>query len=105
MSEKDSLTKLYEIESRSRLFGEPYSRVDLGTLLAQNEYIGAVIKQADFYQSLPLISRTFDNGLNDEIIQYLENAINSTVQGVAYADALKTAKKGVDQVLTKYKIE
>ena len=105
LSEKDSLTKLYEIESRSRLFGEPYSRVDLGTLLAQNEYIGAVIKQADFYQSLPLISRTFDNGLNDEIIQYLENAINSTVQGVAYADALKTAKKGVDQVLTKYKSE
>ena len=105
LSEKDTLTKLYETESKLRLFGEPYSRVDLGTLLAQNEYVGAVIKQADSYVSLPLISRTFDNGLNDEIIQYLENAVNSTVQGVAYADALKTAKQGVDQVFSKYKIE
>ena len=99
------MTKLYEIESKLRLFGEAYSRVDLGSLLAQNEYVGAVIKQADFYESLPLISKTFDNGINDEIIQYLENAVNATVQGVAYADALKTAKKGVDQVFTKYKIE
>ena len=105
LSEKDTLTKLYEIESKNRLFGEPYSRVDLGTLLAQNEYVGAIIKQADSYVSLPLISRTFDNGLNDEIIQYLENAVNSTVQGVAYADALQTAKQGVDQVFSKYKIE
>ena len=103
--EKDNLTKLYETESKLRLFGEPYSRVDLGSLLAQNEYVGAVIKQADFYESLPLISKTSDNGMNDEIIQYLENAINATVQGVAYADALRTAKKGVDQVFTKYKIE
>ncbi len=103
--EKETLTKLYEVESKVRRFGEPYSRVDLGPLLAQNEYVGAVIKQADSYVSLPLISRTFDNGLNDEIIQYLENAVNSTVQGVAYGDALKTAKQGIDQVFTKYKIE
>ncbi|OGK22717.1 hypothetical protein A3C98_02790 [Candidatus Roizmanbacteria bacterium RIFCSPHIGHO2_02_FULL_37_15] len=103
--EKETLTKLYETESKLSLFGEPYSRVDLGSLLAQNEYIGAVIKQADFYVSAPLIVRTFDNGLNDEIIQYLENAVNSTAQGVSYVDALKTAKKGVDQVFSKYKVE
>ncbi|OGK10326.1 hypothetical protein A2767_07185 [Candidatus Roizmanbacteria bacterium RIFCSPHIGHO2_01_FULL_35_10] len=103
--EKDSMTKLYEIEAKFRRFGEPYSRVDLGSLLAQNEYSGAVIKQADAYVSIPLISRTYDNGLNDEIVQYLENAVNATVQGVAYADALSTAKQGVDQVFKKYKIE
>lgn len=103
--EKENLTKLYENESKFRRFGEPYSRVDLGSLLAENEYVGAVIKQADAFVSLPLISRTYDNGLNDEIIQYLENAVNSTVQGVAYPDAFKTAKQGVDQVFAKYKIE
>src|SRR3990167_6050786 len=37
--EKDNLTKLYEIESKLRRFGEPYSRVDLGYLLVQNEFI------------------------------------------------------------------
>lgn len=104
LSEKESLTKLYEIASRYRLFGEPYSRVDLNSLLIQNQYIGPVIKQADNFVSLPLISRTYDNGLNDEIIKYLENAINSTIEGVSYQEALKVADQGIKQVLTKYNI-
>lgn len=104
LTEKETMTKLYEIQSKFRLFGEPYSRVDLGQLLVQNEYLGAVIKQADYYVSLPLISRTYDNGLNDEIIQYLENAINSTAQGVSYSEALKNVSQGIKQVLSKYNI-
>ena len=104
LTEKENMTKLYEIQSRLRPYGEPYSRVDLASLLAQNQYLGAVIKQADNFVSLPLISRTYDNGLNDEIIKYLENAINSTAQGVSYSEALKTAKQGVTQVFTKYNI-
>lgn len=103
--QKDTMTKLYEIETRLRPFGEPYSRVDLAPLLAQNEYVGAVIKQADTYASIPVIKRTYDNGLNDEIIQYLENAVNATIQGVSYTEALKTASEGVKQVFTKYKVE
>ena len=102
--EKENLTKFYELASRQRLFGEPYSRVDLATLLLQNEYLGAVIKQADYFVSAPMISRTFDNGLNDEIVKYIENAINATVEGVSYQEALKTAKQGVDQVFSKYQL-
>ncbi|MFH0979587.1 MAG: sugar ABC transporter substrate-binding protein [Candidatus Roizmanbacteria bacterium] len=104
LTEKDNLTKLYEIESRLRPFGEPYSRIDLAPLLSQNQYLGAVIKQANNFVSIPLISRTYDNGLNDELIKYLENAINSTIQGVTYSEALKTAKEGVAQIFTKYNI-
>jgi phosphoserine aminotransferase len=73
--------------------------------LAQNEYLGAVIKQADSYMSIPIIKRTYDAGLNDELIQYIENAVNATIQGVSYQEALKTASEGVNQVFTKYKIE
>ncbi|MBI2641394.1 extracellular solute-binding protein [Candidatus Roizmanbacteria bacterium] len=102
---KENMTKLYELQSKVRLFGEPYSRVDLGELIAQNEYIGAVIKQADNYVSIPSVSRTYDNGLNDEIVAYLENAVNATIQGVSYGEALTTAKNGVDQVLDKYQIK
>lgn len=105
LSEKENMTKLYELQSRIRPFGEPYSRVDLAPSLAQSEYLGAVIKQANDFVSLPLISRTFDNGLNDEIIKYIENAINSTIQGVSYSEALKTASAGVVQVFTKYNVE
>ncbi len=104
LTEKENMTKLYEIQSKIRPFGEPYSRVDLAPLLVQNPYLSAVIKQANNFYSLPLVSRTFDNGLNDEIIKYLENAVNSTIQGVSYKEALKTAKEGIDQVFTKYNI-
>lgn len=107
LTDKDTMTKMYETESANRIFGEPYSRVDLAPLLVQNEYTGAVIKQAedDVYFSLPVASRTFDNGLNDEMKRYIENAINATIQGASYNDALQTAKKGVDQLVTRYKIE
>jgi len=105
LTEKENMVKLYENESKTRLFGEPYSRVDLASTIVQNEYIGSVIQQAKYYVSLPLISRTYDSGLNDEIIRYLENAINATVQGVSYNEALKTAKQGIDQIIIRYKIE
>lgn len=107
LTEKDTMTKMYEAQSATRLFSDPYSRVDLANLIIQNEYTGAVIKQAqdDVYISLPLISRTYDNGLNDEIVRYIENAINATIKGVSYSEALQTAKKGVDQVIERYKIE
>ncbi len=104
LSEKESLTKLYEVQSRIRLFGTAYSRKDLANLLIQNEYLGSVVKQAENLVSIPLISRTLDNGLNDGLIKYLENAINSTVQGVSYQEALKTMSQGVNQIFTQYNI-
>lgn len=104
LTEKENLTKLYELESRVRPFGEPYSRVDLANLLVQNQYVGAVISSANSYVSVPIISRTYDNGLNDNIIQYIQNAINSTIQGVSYNEALSVAKKGIDQIFTKYNV-
>jgi len=43
--------------------------------------------------------------LNDGIIAYLKDAINATIQGVAYTEALINAKKGVDQLFLRYKIQ
>ncbi len=103
LSEKENITKLYELQAKTRLFGEPYSRKDLATTLENNPYVGAIINQADALVSVPTISRTYDNGLNDNIVQYIENAINSTAQGVAYEGALETAQSGVQQVLSRYK--
>ncbi len=107
LSEKESETKLFELQSKVRLFGDVYSRRDLGELLVSHEFLGAVIKQAQgegSYQSLPLVSRTHDNGLNDSIIAYIENAINETIQGVSYGQALSTAHEGVVQVLQNFQI-
>lgn len=105
LSEKDSQLKMFEQQSKVRLFGEPYSRQDLANQLVNHEYLGPVIQQGKSYVSLPVISRTYDNGLNDETIQYLQNAINSSASGVDYQAALRVAKQGMDQVFEKYKIQ
>ena len=107
LSEKESETKMFELQSKVRLFGAAYSRQDLGELIASHEYLGAVIKQAQgegAYRSLPMISRTYDSGLNDSIVGYIQNAINETIQGVSYEQALSTAETGVTQVLTNFKV-
>ena len=105
LTQKEVMQKLYKAQTDSRPFGEPYSRVDLRENLIQNEYIGPVLEQAPFMKSLPVISRTFDNGLNDKISGYLIDAVNATIKGVAYDQAFSTAAKGVKQVFEEYKIE
>ena len=102
LSEKENMTKLYTQQARLRLFGEPYSRVDLQSAGLQNEYIAAVVSQARNMKSLSLNSRTHDNGLNDQIARYLNEAINATIQGVSYAEAFATAHRGVSQVFEKF---
>jgi multiple sugar transport system substrate-binding protein len=106
LSQKENMTKLYEQEVKSgRLFGEPYSRVDLADELLKNEYLSVVVQQGDRYYSLPLVTRTSDKGLNDGIIEYIRNAINESGQGVSYSQALQTASSGVNQIFTQYKIQ
>jgi multiple sugar transport system substrate-binding protein len=93
----------YQEAVKTRLIGEPYSRVDLGPSLAQDPIAGAFVTQAPTYHSWYLSSRTFDSGINDEMIKYYEDAINSVLQGKFDANtSLTTASQGVQQVLQKY---
>lgn len=107
LSEKDQLAKLYQNQKKTRLFGTPYSRVDMASLLAQDEYIGPVIQtaQSDSFKSLPCIARTYDEGLNDRVVGYLKNAVNATIQGADYAEALQTAQSGISQLYDQYGIK
>lgn len=99
---RETMTKLYAEAAKTRLFGEPYSRVDLGSTLTADPYVGAFIQQATTAKSFPLASRTFDNGINDKLIQYITDAVNAVGQGTAPAAALQTAAAGFSQVLTSY---
>ena len=102
LSTKESLQKLYQAASQTRLFGEPYSRVDMAGLLETQPYVGAYVKQAPMARSWYLASRTFDNGLNDKIIQYFEDAVNAVNQGKSAKEALGTTRQGVSQILAQY---
>ncbi|TSC53189.1 MAG: Uncharacterized protein LiPW16_464 [Microgenomates group bacterium LiPW_16] len=104
LGSKEVMTKLFAEEAKTRLFGEPYSRIDLGQTLVNDPYIGAFISQAPNARSFYLCSRTHDNGINDKIIKYFEDAVNSLDKGVSPTAALETAAKGVSQVLATYGI-
>ncbi len=102
LSEKDKLVKFYTEASKTRLFGEPYPRKDLADTLKSDPLVGAYVAQAENARSFYMASRTFDNGINDKIIKYYEDAINAVNQGEDVAEALQTTSQGIQQVLSQY---
>ena len=102
LSQKENLVKFYTEAAKTRLFGEPYSRQDLASSLKDDPYLGPYIQQAGRAQSFCFSSQTFDNGINDKNIKYLEDLVNAVNQGVSPRSALETAAKGISQVLSTY---
>ena len=98
----DAATKLYGEESNTRLFGEPYARVELGSTLAEDPYVGAYMKGAPTAKSFPLASRTFDNGLNSQMNNNLSSAVDSMLKGTSPQTAAETLSAGVSTVLKQY---
>lgn len=102
LSQKDTLTSLYSEESKIRAFGEPYSRIDLAETIANDPYAGVYVRQAPTARSFFLASRTFDNGMNDRMIKYAEDAVNSQGLGVSAQSALQTMAQGFNQVMSSF---
>lgn len=102
LTSRETATKLYTEAAKTRLFGEPYARLDLASAISEDPYAGAFVKQAQSAKSFPLASRTFDNGLNDKMIKYFEDAVNAVAQGTAPSSALQTAANGFRQILSQY---
>ena len=105
LSSKESETTMFDLQKKARGTGLSYSRVDLKESLLQNEESASIIAQAPYLKSIPTISRTYDNGLNDEINKYLEDAVNNAISGVSYGEAMDRANDGIQSVLEKYKIK
>jgi multiple sugar transport system substrate-binding protein len=104
LSSKETLEKLYQAESQIRLFGEPYSRVEMASLITGDSMVASFINQAPKAQTWYLCSRTFDNGINDKIIKYFEDAVNAVNAGKTAKEALGTATSGISQILSQYGI-
>lgn len=102
LSSKETLEKLYQAAAKTRLFGEPFSRTEMAGELKDDQYVGAYLKQAPDARSWYLASSTFDNGIDEKIIKYFEDAVNAVNQGKTPKEALTTANQGVAQVLAQY---
>jgi hypothetical protein len=70
--------------------------------LLNDPIVGAYVASGQNAQSWYLSDWTFDNGLNDRIIKYYEDAVNSVNQGQTITRSLETAAQGVVQVLSQF---
>ncbi|MEK7159944.1 MAG: extracellular solute-binding protein [Patescibacteria group bacterium] len=103
LAKKDTATKLYQSQAKTRAFGEPYARVDLADTLKANPDVYTFVFQAPSASSSIFVDSTFDEGLNQEANTYLENAINAiTENNNSIQTATQDFSKGLIQVLQKY---
>lgn len=104
VSQRESLEKLYQNMSQARLFGEPYSRVDMRDLLLTDPLVGGFLRLAPTAKSGYLASRTFDgtSGINTSMAQYYADAITKIEPGREDKQAMSTLAAGVLQVLVRY---
>lgn len=102
LTSKEAAVKMYSEAAKQRLFGEPYALVELGSSVSTDPFVGAYIKQAQNARSFPLASLTHDNGINDRMVKYMEDAINSVDQNISPSEALNTMSQGFQQVFSSY---
>jgi ABC-type glycerol-3-phosphate transport system substrate-binding protein len=105
LSSQEIQRQLHSSQSQVRAFGEIYSRQDLANELASNELVAPFLQDAPSAQGWYLSSYTHDNGINDLLIKYYEDAINAVLSGKSVEDALTTVTQGTQQILRQYGVE
>ena len=70
--------------------------------LNSNPLVSPFVDQAAKAQTWYLCSNTFDNGINDRMIKYYEDAVNAVNLGKTAKEALQTTDQGVAQLLSQY---
>ncbi len=102
LTQKNTLQKLYTEASKTRLFGEPYPRVDMADELKSNPLVYPFISQLNNAGSSYFASNTRDGdtGLNKRANTYLENAINAIVKNNSSAESeVPKLQEGVGVIL------
>ena len=107
LQQENILIKLYSEAAKTpgRIFGEPYPKVSMAPKIASDPILGAFISDAPYMRSAPMASRTFDNGLNDQMIKAYEDAVNSVLKGARAADTLTTTAKNVETILSRFGVK
>lgn len=105
MSSREVMQKMYAEQAKTRAFGEIYSRIDLADSLASDPYVAPFLADAPYAKGWYLSSYTHDNGLNDNLIKYYQDAVNALVLGKNLETTMETLSLGSQQVLRQYKIK
>jgi ABC-type glycerol-3-phosphate transport system substrate-binding protein len=104
LSREESLERIFRAGSQAHYIGQLYPRVDMADKLKQDPLLAPFLEQAPYAKSWYLSSRTADNGINDSIIKYFEDAVNRSLMG-ADSEMETTVTQGVASVLSKYQVD
>lgn len=101
LSTRDTQAKIYQEESKLRIYGEPPGRKDLAITL-QNTPIYPFVSQAQNATSSYFAGGTFDDGLNTQVNSSLSGAIASILGGNSADSISDNFISSVLQVLNQY---
>lgn len=87
LSEAEQLKTMYAAESKSRAFGEPYSRVDMASELEDSPYVGVYIKMAPQMTSWKLGDQLTTEAAINQAISDVVDGRNQT--GTALREAVE----------------
>lgn len=104
LSSAEVLRKLYSDASKQRSFGELYPRKDMAGELASQPYANPYLSDAPYAQGWYMSSATHDNGLNDQIIKYYQDAVTSVLGNGTPIGALTIVNLGQSQILRQYNV-
>lgn len=103
LSKAENLEKMYTAASQVRAFGEIYPRKSMADKMMSNGKTAAFVKAANDASGWYLSGRTFDEGLNDGMIKYFGDAINSLVETKTTPEEMMVnLRNGINQMVTKY---
>jgi multiple sugar transport system substrate-binding protein len=102
LSSPSVLQKMYAGASQIRALGEPYPLISLASSLSNDPLAYPYVAQGPNYKSWYLAGKTYDDGINDQLIKYYEDAINAVNGGQTIGAVLNTLAEGVQQVMAKY---
>ncbi|MFZ2152627.1 MAG: extracellular solute-binding protein [Microgenomates group bacterium] len=106
LATKESLEKMYTAASQIRSFGEIYPRKSMATKMESNPLTRPFAKVANNSSGWYLSSRTFDEGLNDEMSKYFGDAINGiVVKNATMEEVMPALRNGIEQMRQKYGIK
>ncbi|MBI2613701.1 MAG: extracellular solute-binding protein [Candidatus Levybacteria bacterium] len=98
---KETEQRLFTEQSKKRNFGEPYARMELAESL-KNSVAYPFVANAKLAISSYFVDGTYDNGLNSQMNNYLNIAIDSILEGTSPQSAAETLSQGATQVLRQY---
>jgi ABC-type glycerol-3-phosphate transport system substrate-binding protein len=105
LAQKEVAQKLYTEQSKTRLFGTPYARVDLAKTLESNPLIAPFVQQAPFAHSSFFSSDTHDDNYNERLNAYLGNAVRSILTRSSIDGVTDGLVNGVSQVRAQFGLQ